>query len=212
MQYEFPDHYKGLVVEGERFLYYRGKRGAPKGTGPAYLGDGIVGEVRESTNPGLWVAQVRDVTTFAEPLPFKDTDGNYFETGSTTPSNWTNGVRRTSDDVFSRIVQSGMNSGDDEPTWPTGFFADAKHAKQMERYSVEVTIKLLAAEFGASNVKEMPVGNPGYDIEVTTMDGALHVEVKGTCVARSGLSPLRGSAQACHLERCAFPTCRGARN
>lgn len=180
VQYEFPDRYKGLVVEGERFLYYRGKRGAPTGTGPVYLGDGIVGKVRESTNPGLWVAQVRDVTTFAKPLPFTDPNGNYLETGSTTPSNWTSGVRRTSDEVFSHIVQVGMESSGDGPTGPTGFFADPKHAKEMERYSVDVAMKLLAAEFGADNVKEMPPGNPGYDIEVATTNGTLHVEVKGT--------------------------------
>jgi len=41
-------------------------------------------------------------------------------------------------------------------------------------------MELLAAEFGPDNVKEMPAGNPGYDIEVTTAAGALHIEVKGT--------------------------------
>jgi len=137
VQYEFPDHYKGLVVEGERFLYYRGVRGAAKGAGPVYLGDGVVGKVRESTNAGRWVAQVLDVTTFAEPLLFKDPDGNYWETGSTTPSNWTNGVRKTTDEVFSRIIQAGIGEANDADAAGTaGSLADAEHAKQMERYSV----------------------------------------------------------------------------
>lgn len=61
-----------------------------------------------------------------------------------------------------------------------GFYADAKHAKRMERYSVEVAMELLGVEFGQANVKEMPAGNPGFDIEVTTPSGALHVEAKGT--------------------------------
>lgn len=142
-----------------------------------YLGDGIVGEVRASTNPGLWVARVLDVTTFAEPLPFNDPNGDYWESGSMTPSNCTNGVRRPSDEVFARIVAAGMGATSDTGAiGAAGFHADAKHAKRMERYSVEVAMELLGTEFGEANVKEMAAGNPGFDIEVSTPGGALHVE------------------------------------
>jgi hypothetical protein len=111
VQYEFPAQYRNMVVEGERFLYYRGRRGSP--SGPVYLGNGIVGQTRDSLNEGMRVVSVHDVTSFPSPLSFKAPGGNYWETGSTAPSNWTSGVRRTTDEVFDQVVSAAMRASND---------------------------------------------------------------------------------------------------
>lgn len=199
VQYEFPTQYSGMVVEGERFVYYRGRRGAVRGGGSVYLGDGIVGKSRASRNPGKRVVSLHDVTTFAEPLSFKAPDGTYWETGSTSASNWTSGVRRTTDEVFERIIEAGMGVvADADSAGASGFHADPEHASAMERYSVEVAMKLLAAEFGSDYVHEMPAGNPGFDIEVT-VDPPLHIEVKGTVLAEAAFHLSEGQRRHAEL-------------
>jgi len=177
VQYEFPDRYSGLVASGERFLYYRGSRGAGQG-GVGYFGEGIVGEIRESPKLNHLTAYVHDVELFADAIAIKDEAGNYFETGSTTGTNWANGVRRISDLAYDAIMVAAERSP--EPARPGPGFAPPAHASAMERYSVRVVIDLLAEEFGETRVSEMPINNPGYDIAVTLPTGDLHVEVKGT--------------------------------
>ncbi|MBM6403522.1 DUF3883 domain-containing protein [Phycicoccus sp. CSK15P-2] len=176
VQYEFPDRYRASVRPGERFIYYRGSRSGANG----YFGEGVVGQIRSSAKPEHLIAAVHDVVLFEELVPIKDDRGSYLETGSTKGTNWANGVRRISDETFERIVESASPTPpDDAPTSSVGW-ASPEHAQKVERYSVEVVMGLLAAEFGNKAVREMPPGNPGYDIEVLGHDGTLHVEVKGT--------------------------------
>lgn len=180
-QYEFPQRYRNLVHMGDTFIYYRGSRGSADGSA-GYFGAGVVGIVRESSDPTQLVAEVHDVELFDEPVPIKNPDGAYWETGSAKRTNWQNGVRRISDDVL-----SGVQSAAAVPAWPLAplaspgsAFASPAHASALERYSVRVAMELLADEFGAAAVKEMPPGNPGYDVVVERAGADLHVEVKGT--------------------------------
>lgn len=177
VQYEFPERYDGLVASGERFLYYRGSRGAGQ-VGAGYFGQGIVGEIRASAKPNHLIASVHDVELFADAVSIKDGLGNYFETGTTSGTNWANGVRRVSDLAYDAIMLAAERSP--EPARPGPGFAPPAHASAMERYSVQVILDLLADEFGETSVSEMPTNNPGYDIAVTLPTGDLHVEVKGT--------------------------------
>ena len=176
VQYEFPARYRNLVTEGDRFLYYRGSRGAAQGVG--YFGQGIVGKIGQGMRADHLLAALHDVSLYAEPVPIKDDEGNYLETGSTTGTNWANGVRRIDDTRFDSIALRAEESATPRRSFPT--FADPAHASAMERYSVAVVLGLLRDEFGAEQVLEMPVNNPGFDIEVVLPDGDLHVEVKGT--------------------------------
>lgn len=177
VQYEFPVRYAQLVSSGETFLYYRGSRGQKHG-GTGYFGAGVVGDIRDSTTVGRLVADVHDVELFAGVVPVKDADGNYFETGSTTGTNWANGVRRVPFSALAAIT--GVAVTDQRPAAAAPGFADPAHASAMERYSVAVVLNQLKEEFPAAAVHEMPPGNPGFDIEVLLANGALHVEVKGT--------------------------------
>lgn len=181
-QYEFPQRYRNLVKQGESFVYYRGSRGSVGGQRPGYFAAGVVGRVRDSPDPTQLIAELHDVELFDDPVPIKAPDGAYLETGSAKRTNWQNGVRRISDDVLARIL--GTVAIPAESASPTvgrnRAFASPAHASALERYSVKVALDLLADEFGASAVREMPPGNPGYDIVVERPGADLHVEVKGT--------------------------------
>lgn len=175
VQYEFPARYRDLVAEGDRFVYYRGSRGAALGAG--YFGEGIVGKVIDSDRPNHLLAAVHDVALFAQVVPIRDPTSNYYETGSQTGTNWANGVRRVSDIRFNTILDTADTS--ESPRSGPGF-ADPAHTSAMERYSVDLVIAMLTDEFGSSAVHEMPANNPGFDVEVRRPAGDLHVEVKGT--------------------------------
>lgn len=180
-QYEFPQRYAEMVVPGDTFVYYRGSRGTSSGR-PAYFGSGVVGEVRDSASPGHLIAGVHDVDLFHEPVPAKAADGTYIETGSSRGTNWPNGVRRIPGAVLERILHAAPAHV--KPGAPLAealhVFASAQHASAMERYSVQVALEELGNRFGLGSVREMPPGNPGFDIQVDATDRQLHVEVKGT--------------------------------
>lgn len=180
-QYEFPEQYRTYVLPGERFLYYRGARGRARGA-VGYFGQGVVGDVRPSSKPGHLIAKVEDVLIFGAAVDIRDPAGKYWETGSTRGTNWANGVRRISEDVLQAIaVAAGSTAEATEVGVSTWQRADPAHASAVERYAVGVATSLLEGEFGRAHVREMPVNNPGFDIEVTRPDRpSLHVEVKGT--------------------------------
>lgn len=180
-QYEFPERYAELVTPGETFLYYRGSRGSSDGRS-AYFGSGVIGDVRDSARADHLIAEVHDVDLFREPVLAKASDGTYVETGSARGTNWANGVRRITTAILERILhaasahpQRGVLS-----TESVHVFASAQHASAMERYSVRVALEELSKRFGTDCVREMPPGNPGFDILVESADRQLHVEVKGT--------------------------------
>jgi hypothetical protein len=179
VQYEFPVRYRNLVSEGDRFLYYRGSRGAALGSG--YFGQGVVGKIGPGVRAGHLLAVVHEVSLYAQPIPIKGSDGNYLETGSRTGTNWANGVRRIDDVCFDSIAQLAASQKSPRRSFPA--FADPSHASAMERYSIAVVLDLLRSEFGGHAVREMPVNNPGFDIEVVCPGDNLHVEVKGTVLS-----------------------------
>jgi hypothetical protein len=140
---------------------------------------------------------VHDAELFADVVPIRDANGDYFETGSQVGTNWANGVRRIPDAAYDSIMLAAGSTG--APGHPGPGFASPTHASAMERYSVDVVMDLLGGEFGAPNVREMPVNNPGYDIEVTTPGGELHVEVKGTILPMPSFHLSEGQRQHAEL-------------
>lgn len=179
-QYEFPQRYRNLVNQGDTFLYYRGSRGSAVGTA-GYFGVGVIGIVRESSDPTQLIAEVHDVELFDVTVPIKTADGAYWETGSTQRTNWQNGVRRISEEVLAGVLgEVVLPAAPAAPLAPGRAFGSPAHASALERYSVNVAMKILADEFGTASVKEMPPGNPGYDVVVERAGVDLHVEVKGT--------------------------------
>ena len=201
VQYEFPTQYRDYVRPGERFLYYRGARGTGRG-GTGYFGNGVVGELRDSSKPGHLIVQVDDVALYEDVLSIRDPAGNYWETGSTAGTNWANGVRRVSDAVFDGITVAARPVADVVDS--SVGFADPGHASAMERYSVRVALDELRREFPGVVVREMPVNNPGYDIEVALDPVPLHVEVKGTVLPAPVFHLSEGQRQHAELLGGAF--------
>jgi hypothetical protein len=103
-RYEFPSRYRNLVREGDRFVYYRGRRRLGGGTQPqVYLGAGVVGPIGKSiSDPDRLVCDVLDWSPFPTPLYFKDRNGSYYEPGGT------HGVL-TGNQAFVRSTRKSMN-------------------------------------------------------------------------------------------------------
>lgn len=79
--YEFPTKYKKLVVPGEAFVYYRGKRSASGAVQiPHYFGSGIVGAVAP-TDDGRLRCDILEYRAFSQNVPFK-LEGRYLEPGA----------------------------------------------------------------------------------------------------------------------------------
>lgn len=179
-QYEFPQRYRHLVAQGDTFVYYRGSRGSADGTA-GYFGAGVVGRVGDSSDPTQLIAEVHDVELFDVPVPIKTSDGAYWETGTTKRTNWQNGVRRISEEVLAGVLGEVVLPAAPAAPFAAGrAFASPAHASALERYSVNVAMRILADEFGTAAVMEMPPANPGYDVVVERPGADLHVEVKGT--------------------------------
>jgi hypothetical protein len=121
VRYEFPWRYRNLVQRGERFVYYRRRRRPGGRTQPqAYLGTGIVGEVRSSERyADRLVCVVEDWQPFGNPLPFRDGDGRYYEAGAELGGlYWRTGVRALDESAYERIVGGAHRDLQTEPGAP----------------------------------------------------------------------------------------------
>jgi hypothetical protein len=110
VKYEFPVTYRNLVVEGEQFVYYRGKRKAKGGLRtPSYLGTGVVGKVRKTADGRRLECSVTSFKPFDHPVPFKDGD-RYLEKGASTLKSpglhFRRGVRKISKPEMKAIIRA----------------------------------------------------------------------------------------------------------
>ncbi len=114
LSYEYPKRYRSRIVDGERFIYYRGRRSASGGTRPqAYLGHGRVGEVGAAPDGRLRCA-IEAFVPFPSPLFFKTADG-YLEPaanayGGRAGLYFRTGVRVVPRPVYDRIVALGTGA------------------------------------------------------------------------------------------------------
>ncbi|WP_205866071.1 hypothetical protein [Mycolicibacterium flavescens] len=109
--YEFPTRYKKLVVPGEAFVYYRGKRSASGAIQiPHYFGTGIVGAV-SPTGDGRLRCNILKYRAFSLTVPFKR-ESRYFEPGANGRSpkevglHFRTGVRTIDQDAFNEILDA----------------------------------------------------------------------------------------------------------
>lgn len=124
-RYHFPNKYKNRLKPGTPFVYYRGSlRAGGKKKTPEYFGRGVIGEVwedpetfNESAQRKNWFFEVLEYVEFAKPVLFRDGDGTYIETGSTSvPGNYfRDGVRSIERLFFDRILSLAEMSAEIEP-------------------------------------------------------------------------------------------------
>jgi hypothetical protein len=192
--YEYPGRYRKRIQPGRRFVYYRGRRRAGGGRQPqAYLGSGIVGDIRDSETPKRLICQILDGEQFLVPLPFKDEHGVHLEPDGSRSGYYQQGVREIPEDAFQRILglagagpMDGLPQRVDAevspllvPTGPNAGYATAAVAQETERQSRNAVMKFLSKRLPGIKVVEKATNNPGFDLE-TSVDRFRFVEVKGT--------------------------------
>lgn len=194
---EFPSRYRNLVVEGDAFVYYRGRRKKDGGQQrQAYLGSGLVGPV--SAAGDRLRCQVRGYRAFDPEVYFRRPDNSYFEDTGDRQNYWREGVRRINLTTYAEICEAGPPPATDAPTGagndgaspppsppPTAPLLGGRHAYPrdaeltlaVERYAVDVAVRTLAQRYPTAKIIEERHNNPGFDVRV---GDDLFVEVKGT--------------------------------
>jgi len=117
VQYHYPTKYRNKVLEGERFIYYRGVNRLKGKRGDAhYFGTGRIGSITPDPDPErqtgvkkAWFCQVENYERFPSDVPAK-VDGILREQG---PSNqFRDGVRVIDNETFDSILEaSGLAQG-----------------------------------------------------------------------------------------------------
>lgn len=117
VQYHYPTKYRNKVLEGERFVYYRGVNRLNGKRGDAhYFGTGRIGLITQDPDPErqtsgkkAWFCQIEGYERFPSGVPAK-VDGILREQG---PSNqFRDGVRVVDDETFESILDaSGLAQG-----------------------------------------------------------------------------------------------------
>jgi hypothetical protein len=105
VHYHFPlSKYRNQILEGSRFIYYKGSmQGGKKGT-PYYFGTGVVGPVSiDSTDPKAAYCRIVDYRAFQKPVSFK-IDGQYLEDPQGRDNYWRDGVREITEAIFQKIL------------------------------------------------------------------------------------------------------------
>lgn len=187
--YEYPTRYRNRIQTGEPFIYYRGRRRAEGGVQPqVYLGTGVIGEIRPSSNAGLLLCAIEDFERFREFVPFK-LGGDYLEPIGKLPREraglyFREGVRSITEETFARIL--GVAAAEDptagrrrqEADLP---WASPETARLVDAIAMEIAVARLKAVHPGGDVRAMPHNNPGYDVRIEKPGLPLHyVEVKGT--------------------------------
>lgn len=187
VSYQFPKMYRRLIVPGEPFLYYRGRRKVGGGRQPQiYFGVGVVGQVsQDPAAPERLNCFVLDYRPFQSPVPFKDLSGSYRESGGARRGYYQRGVRSISDSEFASVLEAAALPDKYEVPAGSDLIARAKYAspeniRAIERFAVDAALVELRRRYPIAAIRELPRNNPGFDIEITAPEGLIYVEVKGT--------------------------------
>jgi Domain of unknown function (DUF3883) len=185
--YEFPPgRYERWIVPGEPFLYYEPRQG--------YSGTGVIGRIAPSPASGRLIAEVLDYRPLPVVVPIRSPAGDYYEADGAFWRDgqvyWAQGVRPLGMERFTRVLHdAGPLLEAEQATTPesskskrsSASYPPSAVATAVEKYSVEIAMARLRAEFPDHEVVEMPRNNPGFDIRVgAANDPLLYVEVKGT--------------------------------
>lgn len=177
--YEYPARYRTLILPGEQFVYYRGRRRADGSTTtPAYLGTGVISRVSQIGD--RYRCTITNYQPFDAPVGFKDGQtyrepaansrkavGFYFQVG----------VRALDQAAFDAICRAGLP----EPSSPVRHYAAPKTAVEVDEVAMALATTEAQKRYPGDIVVRMPHNNPGFDIEVRRNGEIIHyIEVKGT--------------------------------
>lgn len=148
ISYEFPKIYRRMVLSGERFVYYRGRRKLGGGRQPqVYFGTGTVGAVNTATDGERLECDIQDYLAFSQPIPFKKAN-RYFENGGIRRGYFQRGVRKISDQEFDLIIAEN-SSGKAILTGDTQNAPGTEHRSRRRMDAIE-RMALTAAQTAAA--------------------------------------------------------------
>ncbi|PXW31277.1 UNVERIFIED_CONTAM: uncharacterized protein DUF3883 [Williamsia faeni] len=177
--YEYPARYRTLILPGEQFVYYRGRRRADGSTTtPSYLGTGVVSTVNEIGD--RYRCTITNYQPFEKPVGFKDGQtyreppansrkavGFYFQVG----------VRSLDQIAYDAICRAGLPELPDQP----GKYAAPNTAVEVDELAMALAMAEAEKRYPGDLVVRMPHNNPGFDIEVHRNGEIVqYIEVKGT--------------------------------
>lgn len=213
VHYHYPSKYRGLIREGEPFVYYRGVHRLGGKRGPAeYVGAGQIGHIwADPSKPRAWYCAIEAYERFTTPVPAK-IDEVLLEQ---IPRNiWRDGVRNLDLNVYERIMALA-NAAHHEPQPPVeahvtatstdlivpprligprgnaspigSAYRKSKRAKEIGDWAEGVALRHIVATIpGATSCIHRAANGetPGWDIDYMDEAGVLQrVEVKGTTAA-----------------------------
>ena len=113
-RYQYPNQYKNKIIEGRRFIYYKGSRRADgtKQT-PEYFGHGVIGEIfidpmTDTLKPKRnwkWMCNIAEYSPFETPVLFKKPTKEYYE--KIKKNQWSVAVREISETTYKEILKAG---------------------------------------------------------------------------------------------------------
>ncbi len=131
--YHFPATYlsefnRSINDLGDRrFVYQRPVRGAPRGQSGTYFGYGLLGDpYPDISSPGMYFAELRDYIPMRTPVPLRDGDGRYYETGKSDRVNFQGrSVRWIPSERFNQILalEGAYSLGDGRDLQDAGIYA-----------------------------------------------------------------------------------------
>lgn len=196
ISYEYPPMYRKLIQPGERFVYYRGRKRKSGGRHPqVYFGSGVVGEILTPASGALRLTcRILDYRPFLTPIPFKSGKG-YLETEGSRRGYYQRGARRISEAEFDAILEAAEVVEESElatrplpaagPVIPREVlgrpaYASPETLRLIEDFAVKAAVNEIERRYPGAAIRVLPRNNPGFDIEVSTSNAVLYVEVKGT--------------------------------
>lgn len=196
ISYQYPGRYRGIILAGERFVYYKGRRRRDGGRVPqVYFGAGVVGATRpDPIRLDRFSCEILDYRAFPMPVPFKSARGEYLETGANRRGYFQPGVRVIAEEDFKRIIEAAQLSGipveevagapgDEAKRATAPGYASLATVRAVEDFAVRVALDEVRRRYPDATVERQPRNNPGFDILVRRPDTLVeqcYVEVKGT--------------------------------
>ncbi|WP_298355864.1 DUF3883 domain-containing protein [Rhodoblastus sp.] len=213
VHYHYPSKYRGLIREGEPFVYYRGVHRLGGKRGPAeYVGAGRIGRIwSDPSKPRAWYCAIEAYERFTTPVPAKMDDVLLEQ----IPRNmWRDGVRNLDSNVYERImglatvarhdpkpsVEEAIVAASADLIVPQrlvgprqdsspmrGGYRKSKRAKEIGDWAEGVALRHIVATIpGVTDCIHRAANGetPGWDIDYLDRTGVLQrVEVKGTTAA-----------------------------
>jgi hypothetical protein len=191
VSYEFPAVYRSLIKEGERFVYYRGKRKEDDSIQvPHYFGAGVIGKTTPGED-GLYRCAILHYQPFEPVVPFK-IDGKYLEPDANKrPSRhvglyYQKGVRLIDRETYDAICNLGIEAAREKRHQPKlkklepAKKAGPSSSSELEKFALQLALAECRSRWPGAKSFVALAGGP-FSIAVhVAKDDPRYIAVKAT--------------------------------